>query len=282
MNNIVKTFLLVLAVFFIVVNLYSTAAAGNDAFKDPVTGMEFVFVKGGCYQMGDAFGDGNPNEKPLHEVCLDDFYIGKYEVTQGQWRAIMEYNPSFSRGGNIFLTPEALSKGKPPVFQNCGDNCPAEVIDWNDAQDFIMKLNSRGGFETRPYRLPTEAEWEYAARSRGKKEKYSGGNNADSVAWFIANSDSKTQPSGTKAPNGLGIYDMSGNAWEWCQDWYDENYYSHSPKNNPKGPDSGTHRVLRGGSTSNNPWHTRTTFRGRYKPGDWDTNDGFRLVFSAK
>lgn len=144
--------------------------------KDPTTGMEFVYVDGGCYQMGDTFGDGESNEKPVHEVCVDDFYIGKYEVTQGQWKAIMRDNPL---GDN------------PSKFDECGDNCPVESVSWNDAQAFINKLNNKTG---KNYRLPTEAEWEYAAKSGGKSEKYSGGNDVDSVAWYKDNSEKKHIP----------------------------------------------------------------------------------------
>jgi len=224
--------------------------------KDPTTGLEMVFVKGGCYQMGDTFGDGYDNEKPVHEVCLDDFYMGKYEVTQGQWKQIMGNNPSY--------------------FKDCGDNCPVEGVSWNDIQEFIQKLNNKTG---KNYKLPTEAEWEYAARSGGKNEKYSGGNDVDSVAWYNKNSGNKTHPVGQKKPNGLGIYDMSGNVWEWVSDWYDGDYYKNSPKNNPTGPNSGTFRVLRGGSWRG--YDTRFLVpadRGSSYPGSRSSDLGFRLV----
>ena len=136
-------------------------AVTGKSYTDPTTGMEFVFVKGGCYQMGDTFGDGYSDEKPVHEVCVDDFYIGKYEVTQAQWEKVMGNNPSY--------------------FKNC-DNCPVEQVSWNDIQEFINRLNSKAGGNK--YRLPTEAEWEYAARSGEKREKYSGGDDCDSVGWY--------------------------------------------------------------------------------------------------
>lgn len=232
-------------------------AMASGKIIEPATGMELVFVKGGCYQMGDTFGDGFSYEKPVHEVCVDDFYIGKYEVTQGQWKAIMGNNPS--------------------SFKDCGDNCPVESVSWNDIQDFINKLNQKTG---KSYKLPTEAEWEYAARSGGKNEKYSGGNDIDSVAWYNKNSGSKTHPVGQKKPNGLGIYDMSGNVWEWVNDWDDENYYKNSPKDNPKGPSSGSLRVLRGGSgiSGSGAWGTRTAIRIGLNPGIRDRDLGFRLV----
>lgn len=222
-----------------------------------------VSVKGGCYQMGDTFGDGESNEKPVHEVCVNDYYMGKYEVTQGQWKAIMGNNPSH--------------------FKDCGDNCPVENVSWNDIQDFIRKLNekitplSKGGSKG-GYRLPTEAEWEYAARSGGKSEKYSGGNDIDSVAWYDKNSGSKTHPVGQKAANGLGLYDMSGNVWERVNDWYDNDYYKNSPKDNPRGPGSATHRVLRGGGWDFDAWVTRAAYRLWNNPVIRNDHLGFRLV----
>jgi formylglycine-generating enzyme required for sulfatase activity/uncharacterized caspase-like protein len=237
----------------------------GKTYKDPITGMEFIFVKGGCYEMGDTFGDGYDNEKPVHEVCVDDFYIGKYEVTQAQWKAIMGNNPSY--------------------FKDCGDNCPVEQVSWNEIQEFINKLNQGAG--TNKYRLPTEAEWEYAARSGGKKEKYAGTSNESELgeyAWYDKNSGSKTHPVGQKKPNGLGIYDMSGNVWEWVQDWYDENYYRSSPKDNPKGAYSGQYRVLRGGSWLIGPGLIRAANRDRLEPtgralyGDYV---GFRVALPA-
>ncbi len=223
-----------------------------------VDNMEFLLVKGGCYQMGDGFGDGYADERPVHEVCVNDFYIGTYDVTQGQWKEIMGFNPS--------------------EFSICGDSCPVENISWNDTQQFIGKLNQRIG---KNYRLPTEAEWEYAARSGGKKEKWAGTSSEPELgeyAWFDANSGEKTHHAGKKRPNGLGLYDMSGNVWEWCQDLYDENYYRNSPKNNPAGPESGTNHVLRGGSWFNGAGYTRAEKRLSIIPDYRDSNDGFRLV----
>jgi|OpeIllAssembly_1097287.scaffolds.fasta_scaffold12915_2 formylglycine-generating enzyme required for sulfatase activity len=227
-------------------------------FKDTTTGMEFVFIKGSCYQMGDIFDDpeGGAEEKPVHEVCVDDFYLGKYEVTQGQWKSVMESNPS----------NESF----------CGDNCPVGNVSWNDAQDFIGRLNSRSGGSK--YRLPTEAEWEYAARSGGKSERYSGGNDVDSVAWYNENSDNKLHLVGTKAPNGFGIYDMAGSVWEWTNDWYGSNYYSSSPRNNPAGPDSGVDRVVRGGCVTGEAYNMRTVRRNGYTPDTRRPSLGFRLL----
>ncbi|WP_457575848.1 PEGA domain-containing protein [Desulfomarina sp.] len=227
-------------------------------FKDTVTGMEFTWVKGGCYRMGDTFGGGYSDEKPVHKVCVDGFYIGKYEVTQGEYKKIM--------GGN----PSRFKKG---------DRYPVERVSWNDAQAFIKKLNNRTG---KKYRLPTEAEWEYAARSGGKNEKYAGANRPESVAWFDDNSGSSTHRVGTKSANGLGLYDMSGNVWEWCQDWYDSGYYGKSPENNPGGPSSGSNRVNRGGSWNYAARGVRTANRDRDSPGNRIGNLGFRLVLSGQ
>ena len=201
-------------------------AVNEKEFKDPVTGMEFIFVQGGCFQMGDTFGDGDADEKPVHEACVKDFYMGKYEVTQWQWKILISNNPS--------------------KFQN-GDNYPIEQVSWNDTQEFLKLLIAATG---KFYRLPTEAEWEYAARSGGKKEKWAGTSSKDfgDYVWFSGNSESQTHPVGQKKPNSLGLYDMSGNVLEWVQDWYDEKYYRNSPGNNPKGPGKGQRRVIRGGS----------------------------------
>ena len=234
-------------------------ATTGDVFTDSATGMQMVFVKGGCYQMGDTFGDGYANEKPVHEVCVNDFYIGKYEVTQGQWQRIMGNNPSY--------------------YKNCGDNCPVEQVSWNDIQQFIQRLNNQSG---KQYRLPTEAEWEYAARSGGKSEKYAGGNDVDAVAWYDGNSGRETHPVGQKQPNGLGLYDMSGNVWEWCSDWYGEKYYGQSFRDNPDGPSSGSYRVLRGGSWNDKPRDVRVANRLGYNPGYRDYYFGFRLAGPAQ
>jgi formylglycine-generating enzyme required for sulfatase activity len=232
-------------------------AATSHGFTDPATGMEFVPVPGGCFQMGDTFGDVSDRDKsPVHEVCVSDFSIGKYEVTQGQWRRVMGSNPSH--------------------FSNCGDDCPVEKVSWNDAQEFIARLNRQSG---KTYRLPTEAEWEYACRSGGKKEKYCGGDNADEVAWYEGNSGGKTHRAGAKQPNGLGIYDMSGNVWEWVQDWYKR--YESGRQQDPAGPSSGDNRVLRGGSWNNSAWIVRAALRFNYKPDSRYNNHGFRLASPA-
>ena len=225
-------------------------------FADPATGMEFILVKGGCYQMGNTFGEGGSDEKPVHEVCVDNFYMGKFEVTQGEYRKIMGRNPSKSKKGKRY---------------------PVETVSWEDAQEFIQKLNRRTG---KSFRLPTEAEWEYAARSGGRKEKYSGGGNVDSVAWYGHNSGGSTHRVGQKQANGLGLHDMSGNVWEWCQDWYASDYYSKSSRNNPTGPSSGSYRVSRGGGWFNLLSNVRAALRHGYQPWGRSADLGFRLASS--
>ena len=238
-----------------------TPAERREALADPIKPIEFVLIKGGCFQMGDTFGDGQADEKPVHTVCVDDYYMGKYEVNQGQWQSVMGSNPSF--------------------FKDCGEKCPVEQVNWNDVQEFIKKLNAKTG---KAYRLPTEAEWEYAARSGGKKEKYAGTSSDAELgkyAWYSANAGGSTHPSGQKQPNGLGLYDMTGNVWEWCQDWYGEKYYSQSPRKNPSGPPSGTRRVLRGGAWLFEPAGIRAAIRYGLVPVSRSDLYGFRLSISV-
>lgn len=233
-------------------------------FKDPVTGMEMIYVKGGCYQMGASIDDcdAKPEERPAHEVCVDDFYLGKNEVTQRQWKTVMVSN-----------TSSASTSG--------GDNCPVDNVSWSEIQVFISKVNNKS--EGRTYRLPTEAEWEYAARSGGKNEKYSGGNNVDTVAWYGKNSGKINHTVGTKAPNGLGLYDMSGNVWEMVNDWYGNDYYTHSPHTNPAGPSTGVDRVIRGGCRIDGALSQRATRRMNIYSrtgSDRGDNVGFRLLMT--
>ena len=214
-----------------------------------------VLVKGGTFKMGS--NDGESDEKPVHTVTVDDFYIGKYEVTQKQWKEIMGSNPSRYKG----------------------DNLPVENVSWDDVQKFIKKLNQKTG---QNYRLPTEAEWEYAARggSTGSPTKYAGSNNIDDVAWYSSNSGRKTHAVGTKKANELGIYDMSGNVWEWCSDWYGS--YSSGSQNNPQGSSSGTFRVLRGGSWLRGTNFCRVANRIRYNRVLTGSSVGFRIVHQYK
>jgi formylglycine-generating enzyme required for sulfatase activity len=223
--------------------------------------MEFVLIKGGCFQMGDIFDDGDRAERPVHEVCVEDFYMGRYEVTQGQWKTVRGKNPSSNKKSDIH---------------------PVEDISWNDTQDFIKELNQK---TNRYFRLPTEAEWEYAARSGGQREKWAGTNSEneiDSYAWNNSNSSRETHPVGQKRPNAYGLYDMTGNVWEWVGDWYEKNYYGESPRNNPNGPGRGSDRVYRGGSYKEKANDLRTTKREKKSNRRSDSTLGFRLVLSTR
>ena len=213
---------------------------------------KFVWVPKGCFQMGSS--SGSTDERPVHEACVDGFWIGKHEVTQGEWRSVMGSNPSEFRSG---------------------DNYPVETVSWNDSKEFIEKLSQRSGEK---FSLPTEAQWEYAARSGGKNESYVGGNDIDRVAWYDGNSGKKTHPVGTKAPNGLGIYDMSGNVWEWCEDVYNENAYSKHSRNNPVSTSGSSNRVLRGGSWRGVPSYCRAANRFGRNTSLRTSDRGFRLV----
>ena len=213
--------------------------------------VEMVYVEGGTFQMGSTNGDSD--EKPVHSVTLSSYKISKFEVTQKQWKEIMGNNPS----------------------NWSGDNLPVENVSWNDVQNFISKLNSKTGGN---YRLPTEAEWEFAARGGTSSNgyTYSGSNSIGDVAWYSSNSGGKTHPVGTKSPNELGIYDMSGNVWEWCSDWYGS--YSSSSQTNPQGPSSGSDRVYGGGGWADDSSGCRVANRGGSHPSIGGNSMGFRLV----
>ncbi len=248
---------LILILLF-VFNPFGTVLQSTSDAKSSLD-IEMVEVAGGTFTMGctpEMGADCFDNEKPAHQVTLSDYNIGKYEVTQAQWKAIMGNNPSH--------------------FSGC-DKCPVENVSWNDIQDFISRLNANTG---KSYRLPTEAEWEFAARGgkNSNNRKYSGSNILDEVAWYDGTSGSKTHEVGTKAANELGIFDMSGNVWEWCQDCYGD--YDASSKTNPKGAPSGSNRVLRGGGWYNNPQYCRVSSRGSGDPGGRDYFNGFRLVLA--
>ena len=237
----------------------TTAATtgGNRTFTVNGVSFEMVAVKGGTFTMGatsEQGSDAYDYEKPMHSVTLSDYYIGKFEVTQALWEALMGSNPSYFKG----------------------DNLPVDNVSWNDCQEFIKKLNQMTG---QNFRLPTEAEWEYAARGGNKSNgyKYSGSSNIDYVAWYTSTTnDSGTKPVGTKSPNELGIYDMSGNVWEWCQDWYGN--YSSGSQSNPQGPSAGSYRVLRGGGWCSFAGGCRVSYRFNYGPGGRSYNFGFRVV----
>ena len=209
------------------------------------------------------------SDERAHQVTLSDFYIGRYEVTQKEWVEIMGDNPSF--------------------FKN-GDNYPVDSVSWNGVQAFLIKLNTK--YPDSNYRLPTEAEWEYAARGGGKEVLFGNGTNMldskeanfDARAVYkesysvVGERRRKTTPVGSFAPNSLGLYDMSGNVEEWCSDWYGADYYENSPETNPKGPRYGSDRVLRGGSWGSVPQACRAGFRNFLTPSFCSYFIGFRLA----
>ncbi len=237
--------------------------ASSGTYNDPLSGIEFLFVKGGCFDMGDISEDRLNIEETPHQVCVDDFFIGKHEVTQGQWRKVM---------------------GSEPIhFMDCGDDCPAVFVSWEMAQEFITKLNKQPNVH---YRLPTASEWEYAARSGGKIQKYAGTDNESEInyyAWYSANSNGQPHPVGQKRPNGLGLYDMSGNVWEWVDDyWYEVSNDKNIPKEDIPQPSTSKLRQMRGGDYQCSPKGIRATNSAGATPVRRDSSTGFRLVLQSQ
>ena len=238
-----------------------TPVTNSDNITIPVMdgiSIDMVRVEAGTFTMGATPEIKYPDdtEKPTHRVTLtNDYYIGKYEVTQALWKAVMGNDHSYFKG----------------------DNLPVEQVSWDDCQVFLSELKSITG---KTFRLPTEAEWEYAARGGNKSRgyQYSGSNNLLDVAWFWENSGRKTHAVGTKQANELGIYDMTGNVWEWCQDWYGK--YNSSSQVNPTGANSGSDRVRRGGSWNSNAGFCRSSYHDNYAPDRRSRNLGLRLVLS--
>jgi len=233
--------------------------AARVAVQVPKTGEtcpdcpEMVVIQAGSFDMGGNMFD---SEKPVHRVIISrPFAMGRTEVTQGQWRAVMGNNPSH--------------------FSSCGDNCPVENVSWNDVQKYIQKLNSNSG---KHYRLPSEAEWEYACRAGGQ-HKYSGSDDIDTVAWYGSNSGDSTHSSGTQQANAWGLCDMSGNVWEWVEDSWHENYNG-APTDGSVWQGDGARRVLRGGSWFDIPQFVRAANRFRYGPLKHGDNIGFRLAMT--
>lgn len=287
-----------------------------DAGVFSALARDMVKVKGGCFQMGDTFGDGNKEEKPVHEVCVDGFSMGKYEMTVGQFRAFVEETgyvtdaEKNTGGDNGCWTLERDSSGawsggykkwaswRKPLqaeLQPVEEQHPVSCVSWNDVAAFIAWLNRNSG---RSYRLPTEAEWEYAARAGTSTRNY-WGNGKNDACRYANVADQSPLPSGSNwpgekhecndgytfvapvgrfQPNTFGLYDMIGNVWEWTADWYGSDYYGQSPKQNPQGPISGSIRVNRGGSCCNSPAYVRAANRSFDGPAYRDYRLGFRLV----
>ncbi|MBL7780618.1 MAG: SUMF1/EgtB/PvdO family nonheme iron enzyme [Saprospiraceae bacterium] len=256
---------------------YPKGLHANEARQiiDPFHDL-MVLVKGGVFEMGDVFNDGFKMESPVHKVSLEDFWICKYPVTQGLWKSVMgrDNNPSEFGGG---------------------EDKPVENVSWMQVNEFISALNKKSG---NSYRLPTEAEWEYAARERGLKRRFGNGKdlaNPEEINFCGLKSHKhsysvlgifreKTTPVNMFRPNALGLFDMSGNVWEWCSDWYSEDYYKELAKNeitqNPQGPETGSGKVIRGGSWHVNAAGCRTMFRDASTPDDRGADMGFRLALS--
>ncbi len=204
-------------------------------------------INGGCFVMGSLEGEGDPDEHPQHKVCLDAYYIDRYEVTQEEYEKVMNKNPS--------------------VFAGCR-NCPVEYVSWTDAKSYCEKVGKR---------LPTEAEWEYAARG-GSDSRYYWGRGIDTgCLWYFENSSSRSHPVGQKRPNGYGLYDMLGNVREWCSDMFSDNIYRMSAVYNPRVLE-GKYAVLRGGSWNDNASKVRTAARSSDVPKTHDSTNGFRCA----
>jgi formylglycine-generating enzyme required for sulfatase activity len=244
----------------------STNADSADRQPDKVMtnsiGMKLVWIPHGTFQMGS--NDGEDNEKPIHTVTISKgFYIGIYEITQEQYQKVMGTNPSKFRGN---------------------DNLPVEMVSWIDAREFCTQLCQKEGKTT--YRLPTEAEWEYACRA-GTTSTYGFGDSESQLgdyAWYKQNSGDKTHPVGEKKPNAWGLYDMQGNVWEWCLDWYAKDWYSKGPTKNPLNESYGDKisRVIRGGCWATYSIYCRVSLRGGLSPYYRDDNYGFRVVLDLE
>lgn len=266
--------------FILLLFAYVPLVRAATPSTDPATGMEFISVPGGCYLMGDSVGDGDPNERPVHEVCVSDFSIGKSEVTNAQYKKFFpQHNSGDSQGSTLN-----------------DDNQPVVNVSWENAVAFAKWLSEKSG---QAYRLPTEAEWEFAARGGSLQSRF-WGNNPDEACKYanVADMTAKKQwanwtsfacddgyavsaPVGSYLPNSYGLYDMLGNAWEWCEDIYNSEAYTKLPKDNPVYGGSGEYRVMRGGGWSNGPLGIRSSHRVGLSPSFGHHSLGFRLVKTA-
>jgi formylglycine-generating enzyme required for sulfatase activity len=250
----------------------ATAQGKDNAYTNSI-GMKFVLVPAGTFMMG---GDENIEvdecgELPRHQVTISQaFYLSSNEVTQRQWEDVLGDNPSYYEGE---VNPVGMVRWE--------DN-PVEMVSWEDVQVFIVRLNQKEG-QSR-YRLPTEAEWEYAARAGSTGAYYFGDDESqlENYAWYGYNSYDTTHPVGQKLPNAWGLYDMLGNVWEWTGDWYEERYYANSPSADPTGPSSGAYRVTRGCGWFRDAKRCRSAYRDWREPGSHDDSVGFRLALSPE
>ena len=235
-------------------------AWNRDSTSETNLGNKWVLVEGGKFRMGNDNGL-SPDESPEHEDTLNSFFMSATEVTFDQY--------------DRFCT--STNRPKPNDNGWGRGDMPVMNVNWNDAYEYCLWASKVTGATVR---LPTEAEWEYAARGGGKSHGYefSGGNHLDDVGWYSENSDRKSHPVGEKRPNELGLYDMTGNVWEWCADWYSDEYYSVSPSKNPRGPVSGTYHVLRGGSWLSTEAYSHVTTRSSLRSDYISVNNGFRVV----
>jgi formylglycine-generating enzyme required for sulfatase activity len=222
----------------------------QEAPAKPRKGRGMVCIPGGKFVMGSIEGAGEPDEHPQHTVTVKGFYMDETEVTQAEYALVMGTNPSY--------------------FKGCPD-CPVDSVSWDKADEYCKRVGKR---------LPTEAQWEYAARAGTTTNYYWGNEMNDAYAWHYGNSEDKTHPVAQKKPNAFGLYDMVGNVWEWCADWYAEDYYSATVSNNPTGPDSGQKRITRGGGFGHNRggYILRCAYRNAYAPPYRNVNVGFRCV----
>lgn len=236
----------------------------DSIFIEPITGMEFVYIRGDNFRFGFVPGNEIKQNNPDYEVRLKDFYMAIHPVTQGQWKKIDSMVKKSSNKKKIDSFPKinnVLNMLSPP-FVKKGDKYPVVNISWKDATNFINKLN-RLNENNYSFDLPTEENWEFAARSGGKEERYAGDNNIKSVAWYRDNSSGSIQPVCRKCSNGLGLYDMSGNVWEWCKDSFES---------------SSKDRVVRGGSWFDDERLCQTTYRGSFGEGSKNDRQGFRVL----
>jgi len=278
-----------LTVKYLAINLsffFTLLLPAVSSIAETVTSTkDFVTVPAGCFQMGNGFSDAYHLEKPVHEVCLDSFSMAKHDVTVGDFSRFVQergyVTEAESSGGCYVYDGTSWSMNPKASWRSPGftqdASHPVVCVTWNDAVQYAAWL---AGKDKNRYHLPSEAQWEYAARGGGKIERYAGGNDVDALAWYSVNAAGTTHPVGQKKPNSLGLYDMSGNVWQWSADWYSQSYYRQGPRNNPKGPPEGTKRVFRGGSWFYDARGVRASYRDFAPPDYRSSYLGFRLVQS--